>query len=157
MVTLIIGEEEERLMAHKLILCLGSEFFKAAFNGSFKEGLTSTLALPEEEPRIVKFIILWMYRIIDNPLFPDEEGWPVEDLLKLFSLAEKWIIDKLKQESYRLIVERVGELDDLEQCYRAWMTVRDSDIRYLVIGRYIVIMGDKAENDKTAVSRILLQ
>ena len=154
--TLIIGVEQERLMIHTSVLCAGSDFFKAAFDSSFKEGLTSTMTLPEEEPRIVKFIVWWMYRRYDK-LFPAGVRWPIEDLLQIPLLAEKWIIDELKQACYRLIEDHVSELEDLEDCHRVWETVLDSDMRYLVIGRYIQLLGLAAENRETAISRSLLQ
>lgn len=52
MLMMLVGIEEEQMMAHGSYLAGCSDFFRAALKKEWVEGQTRTLKLPEEVPRV---------------------------------------------------------------------------------------------------------
>jgi len=59
--TIISGQDEYRV--HKAIVCPRSIFFEKACNSPFKEGCTSTISLPEDDPNAVESMIQYLYHL----------------------------------------------------------------------------------------------
>ena len=60
LVTVVVGPEEHSFGLHKGLLSKSCDFFKAAFNGKFKER-NGTLALPEQDTATFKYFVHWLY------------------------------------------------------------------------------------------------
>ncbi|MCJ1326158.1 hypothetical protein MMC10_002822 [Thelotrema lepadinum] len=134
MVTLLIGKDEEAILADKSILCKGVEFFRAAIKGCFKEGLTQILKLPEEEPSTVKIVLLWIYRGSQKDCLPvDKKDITYEDVLKVYLLSEKWMLRGLMEATYSALCQRLRELREYSDYHRAWSLAQDSTIRFLYV------------------------
>jgi hypothetical protein len=60
-VTLIVGKEKKAYILHKNLLCLYSDYFRAAFNGQFKEATERKLELPDVETSLFDEFQVWLY------------------------------------------------------------------------------------------------
>jgi hypothetical protein len=60
-VTLIVGKEKKAYILHKNLLCLYSDYFRAAFNGQFKETTERKLELPDVETSLFDEFQVWLY------------------------------------------------------------------------------------------------
>ncbi|KAG9526777.1 hypothetical protein KCV07_g270, partial [Aureobasidium melanogenum] len=68
LVTLIVGKEKKAYTLHKDLLCFYSDYFRAAFNGSFKEAAERKLELPDVDKDVFEQFQLWLYtRNLPNP------------------------------------------------------------------------------------------
>lgn len=56
-----VGDDERPFHIHKKLLCSKSTYFKAAFEGSFKEASEKKLHLLDEDPKIFRFYAIWIY------------------------------------------------------------------------------------------------
>ena len=61
LVTVVVGSEETRFDLHKGLLCASSDFFKSAITGDFKERDQNEVKLPEQDVKIFKFFVHWLY------------------------------------------------------------------------------------------------
>ncbi|KAI4745260.1 hypothetical protein E4T50_04371 [Aureobasidium sp. EXF-12298] len=61
LVTLIVGKEKKAYTLHKDLLCFNSDYFRAAFNGSFKEAAERKLELPGVDKDVFEAAQLWFY------------------------------------------------------------------------------------------------
>lgn len=61
-VTVVVGEEKERFIVHKDIICKCSKFFTAALSGhGWQEGKTNKIRLPEFDGTAFRTYVLWTY------------------------------------------------------------------------------------------------
>ncbi|KAH0009655.1 hypothetical protein KCU78_g10623, partial [Aureobasidium melanogenum] len=60
-VNLIVGKNKKAYTLHKDLLCFYSNYFRAAFNGSFKEAAERKLELPDVEKHVFEAVQLWLY------------------------------------------------------------------------------------------------
>jgi hypothetical protein len=60
-VTLVIGAQRKAYNVHKDLLCFYSDYFRAAFHGSFKEAKERKIELPSVEEDIFENFQLWLY------------------------------------------------------------------------------------------------
>ncbi|CZT03622.1 uncharacterized protein RAG0_10339 [Rhynchosporium agropyri] len=60
-VTLLVGPNEVRLIAHRAILAFTSDFFDATLYGGFKKAQSNIMRLPEETPTRVAAFLAWSY------------------------------------------------------------------------------------------------
>ncbi|KAG9653089.1 hypothetical protein KCU64_g8123, partial [Aureobasidium melanogenum] len=68
-VILIVGKKKKAYTLHKDLLCFYSDYFRAAFNGSFKEAAERKLELPNVEEHIFEGAQLWLYtRNLQKPI-----------------------------------------------------------------------------------------
>ncbi|KAL8759125.1 MAG: hypothetical protein Q9199_001007 [Rusavskia elegans] len=95
-VTVLVGLEETPFHIHKGLLCSKSEYFRAAFEGSFKEATEKKIHLEEDDPIIFQHYAVWIYNPEDDSLggatMPklDMNGYS-----RLYLLAEKFGSDAL--------------------------------------------------------------
>merc|ERR1712000_406646 len=66
--TIISGSNTYKV--HKVLVCGRSLFFQKACNGFFKEGITDTITLPDDDPQAVKLMVHYLYHL-DYPHQPD--------------------------------------------------------------------------------------
>ncbi len=80
LVTVYVGEEEHPFHIHKELVCRASDFFKAACCGDFKEA-DGLVRLPEQDPKVFKYFIHWLYTGNLNGYFYPEAIKPtIQDL-----------------------------------------------------------------------------
>lgn len=108
MVTVWVGGTEEaepkKYTIHKKLICHHSTYFDTAFNGSFKEAKENEIKLSEDTSETFDVFVHWLY----SAHLPSEEGSSeASDLslyyLRLFIIADKYLIPQLQAESYRKI------------------------------------------------------
>ena len=96
---LIVGPEKVTFIVHKEILCDASPFFASAFNSGFKEGEEQKMTLMEDDANVSDTMINHAYT--ETYLFPQNDRsdsrYHHTELIKLFCLAEKYAVDKLKK------------------------------------------------------------
>ena len=61
LVTVQVGSQATRFDLHKGLLCASSDFFKAAVTGDFKERDQNEIRLPEQDVKIFRFFVHWLY------------------------------------------------------------------------------------------------
>ncbi len=61
-VTIYVGPRREEFKLSKDLLCYVSPFFKAAFEGGFKEGHEKTMELLEDDPEAFNHVVSYIYR-----------------------------------------------------------------------------------------------
>jgi hypothetical protein len=83
-VTLIVGKEKKAYTLHKDLLCFYSDYFRAAFNGSFKEASARKLELPDVKPSLFDEFQVWLYT-------QDLQG-PTDNSEQICFLANMWIL-----------------------------------------------------------------
>ncbi|KAI4174908.1 MAG: hypothetical protein LQ343_001935 [Gyalolechia ehrenbergii] len=60
-VTVLVGSEKKPFYLHKALLSSKSTYFRAAFEGSFKEAAEQSLHLANDDPECFAYYILWIY------------------------------------------------------------------------------------------------
>ncbi|THY15521.1 hypothetical protein D6D00_09331 [Aureobasidium pullulans] len=87
-VVLIVGPSKEAYTLHKDLLCFYSDFFRAAFNGSFKEATERKIELPDLETNVFEAFQVWLY----TQSLPKNEEEPNTKIYPEWSLlASLWI------------------------------------------------------------------
>ena len=62
-------------------------------------------------------------------------------LMKLFLMAEKWMMDSLVDLVHGALHNRFWELKDEQACYQQWLLARDSRIRFLPLISFVQLLG----------------
>ncbi|TIA13725.1 hypothetical protein D6C80_06131 [Aureobasidium pullulans] len=101
-VKILVGPGKEAYSVHKELLCFYSDFFRAAFNGSFKEAIESRIELPDAEVSIFEAFQTWLYARtllnaedpMDKPDRPFYHSHPI--LAKLWIFGDKYQIPLLQ-------------------------------------------------------------
>lgn len=89
-VTILVGPEEAPFHVHKALLSSKSKYFKAAFEGSFKEASEKKIRLRDEDPELFPHYILWVYNYaVELPGPDDEADFAMGEWCHLCVLAEK--------------------------------------------------------------------
>ncbi|THX79949.1 hypothetical protein D6D05_04734 [Aureobasidium pullulans] len=60
-VTVVVGSKKKSHSLHKDLLCFYSDYFRAAFNGSFKEATDGKIELMDVEPEVFDIFQVWLY------------------------------------------------------------------------------------------------
>lgn len=60
-VTVLVGESEQKCIVHEQLLCARSPFFAAAFEKEWKEGQERTIPLPDDTPEVLDLYFQWIY------------------------------------------------------------------------------------------------
>ncbi len=79
----LVGEAEQRFVAHESVLCATSGFFRDSLSGDWLEGKERVVRLPEQSHEAFNVYLTWLYRnTIDLPEFrvPEESTQPKEHL-----------------------------------------------------------------------------
>ncbi|TIA16451.1 hypothetical protein D6C81_05943 [Aureobasidium pullulans] len=90
-VTVVVGTEEDSFVVHKGLLCFYSDFFRAAFNGSFEEATERKIKLPDVDIDTFENFQLWLYSrtLLDTEDSANESGHAT--YLTFTALAKLWI------------------------------------------------------------------
>ncbi|THW56372.1 hypothetical protein D6D20_08756 [Aureobasidium pullulans] len=82
-VTVVVGSKKKSYSLHKGLLCFYSDYFRAAFNGSFKEATDGKIELMEVEPEVFDIFQVWLY---SRRLQTSEDSFP-----SYTTLAQLWV------------------------------------------------------------------
>lgn len=111
LVTLMIGAAKVKYTLHKGILCFYSDFFRVAFNGSFKEANERTIELPEVEVDVFEASQVWLYtqslpknETASIKVYPE---WPL--LVKLWIFGDGCQISLLQNNVIDAIIDKVAK------------------------------------------------
>ncbi|KAI4719678.1 hypothetical protein E4T48_04136 [Aureobasidium sp. EXF-10727] len=85
-VTIEVGPEKKAFVIHKGLLCFYSDYFRAAFNGSFKEAIEAKLSLREESADLFYIVNGFFYT---NQLRRDDQ---IGSQLHLTTLGDLWVL-----------------------------------------------------------------
>jgi hypothetical protein len=114
-VTIHVGKDPSTATSfiHADFLTHCSHFFQSSFNGTFMEGPSSTMILPETTPTAFGVFVDWAYR---HQLMVHSNSVNLTDYVGLWLLADKLIIPELQSSSIVAIErfatkERLKELD----------------------------------------------
>ena len=65
-----VGDPPDHFAVHLKLICDGSKFFNAAFNGAFAGGTTHEMKLPEDDPAVFGVFAEWLYSQTLVPFIP---------------------------------------------------------------------------------------
>ncbi|KEQ78320.1 hypothetical protein M438DRAFT_308161 [Aureobasidium pullulans EXF-150] len=97
MVTLVVGKCENVHTVHKDLLCFYSDYFRAAFNGSFKEATEQKIKLPNVEPEVFETFQVWLYTRRFH--LPEENGEAYSMLAELWIFGDQHQMPLLQNET----------------------------------------------------------
>lgn len=81
--TVVVGSKKKSYSLHKGLLCFYSDYFRAAFNGSFKEATDGKIELMDVEPEVFDIFQVWLYsRRLQAP---------TDSVLYFSTLAQLWV------------------------------------------------------------------
>src|ERR1041384_375834 len=60
-VEIIVGEEEKPFMVYKELVCFHSEYFRGAFEGSFRESEEKSIVLDDVTEATFRLFQVWLY------------------------------------------------------------------------------------------------
>jgi hypothetical protein len=108
-VVLIVGSTKEHYSLHNDLLCFYSDFFRAAFNGSFKEATERKIELPDVETDVFEAFQVWLYtRVLpeaDTESKYIHPGWSL--LIKLWIFGDKYQIPLLQNVAIDAMLDKV--------------------------------------------------
>lgn len=84
-----VGYDKRPFQIHKQLLCSKSTYFKAAFEGSFKEASEKKLHLLDEDPDIFQFYAIWIYNPNLEICGNNGEEMDINVCCRLYILADK--------------------------------------------------------------------
>ena len=88
MVILIVGDQQEQLLAHASYLTNRSDFFKAALSNNWKEGQSRVVKLPEDDPTTVAQYLDFVYK----NMLPTQQKWFPNQVKSMYlSLARLYV------------------------------------------------------------------
>lgn len=100
-IVFVVGETEEKIVSHKILLALSNDVFKRMFvaPGLYKND--KVLKIPEEDPAIFKelllFVLLGTVNITE------------ENMIGMHQIAERFEVDDLLKISYQFIMDNTNE------------------------------------------------
>lgn len=94
------GRRPKQPTLHKGMISRYSKYFRAAFNGSFKEASSGVVSLPEEYPETFDIVHTWLKA---NELTQSEDGEDIDctslQLVNVFIFADKYDMPELRNEA----------------------------------------------------------
>lgn len=106
--TVVVGSEKKSYLLHKGLLCFYSDYFRAAFNGSFKEATDGKIELMDVEPKVFDIFQIWLY---SRRLQTSEDSFPSYTTLgQLWVFGDKHQIPLLQNEVMDGIFAKEAEL-----------------------------------------------
>lgn len=110
MVTVLVGPEETAFRIHKGLLCSKSEYFRAAFEGSFRESTEKKIQLRDEDSKIFQFYAALIYTD-KAALSWNEEEFDVDVCCRLYVLADRLGSENIQNIVMDVIHGRCSRLD----------------------------------------------
>ncbi|KAF1982563.1 hypothetical protein K402DRAFT_193801 [Aulographum hederae CBS 113979] len=105
------------LPVHRVILCGGSGFFKKAFSGGFAEAQSCEVTLHDDEPILVRTMIIFLYSFVMNvglaakilKTYERPEG--IAPLMaRLYGIADKYDVPRLKIASAEVFKHEITKI-----------------------------------------------
>ncbi|ORY09036.1 ankyrin repeat-containing domain protein [Clohesyomyces aquaticus] len=161
------------LKAHKVILCIHSQWFAKAFRGNFLEASQSTLELHDDNPQAVEGMIRHFYDL--DPMSPCEPARPstpdqtdpstkLKHIVHLYAVADKYDAPMLRKRilsSFTFLARKnwltlwnSGELPDIIGAIYAF-TVRKDRLRVATIELSLGYIGEFRESDLDAFRELI--
>jgi hypothetical protein len=90
------GEQQEKFVLHKKLLCSKAPVFGKMFNSGFQESLSQSATLPEDNPKAFALFVDWVY-LNTLPVLPVAKTPKVvpTSFPALFAFSEKYCIVQL--------------------------------------------------------------
>ncbi|GAB7333360.1 hypothetical protein MBLNU13_g04977t1 [Cladosporium sp. NU13] len=150
-VTLLVGAEEESLVAHESYLTRNSEFFKAAIKKEWAEGQARVIKFPEDDLETMTNYLTFTYsgtlptsRLVEGCPIPTDAAW--NSLAELYILGDL-AFDKCVRHAVVCEIVRISMMRD-EHGHMHFMgtaasnmlfefTPEQSPIRRLIIHEYV--------------------
>ncbi|KEQ81747.1 hypothetical protein M438DRAFT_367628 [Aureobasidium pullulans EXF-150] len=141
-VVLSVGPSKQEFTVHKELLCFYSDFFRAAFNGSFKEATEGRIELPDAQVDVFESFQVWLYsrsllNTEDLQDQPDYQKYPsFSALARLWVFGDKYQIPLLQNCVIDSILEKQKQSNRFNTCivriaYQD--TIQESPLRRLAI------------------------
>lgn len=96
MIDVYVGAEQKKFHLHRDLLCDRSEYFKACFDGNFKEAQQKELYLPEDDIESFDLFVRWLYGAPLKKISSDDD---LLVYLALIVLANKLCLEYLQNEA----------------------------------------------------------
>jgi BTB/POZ domain len=102
-----VGANQKPYVVHKSLLCQTSSFFRAAFEGDFREASENVVKLPEEREPVFKKFLHWLYfdytaaRVseqMDQSEASERSRAAMAELIDLYLLADRLGIPSLTED-----------------------------------------------------------
>ncbi|KAH0341168.1 hypothetical protein KCU81_g6447, partial [Aureobasidium melanogenum] len=93
-ITVEVGPEKKAFVIHKNLLVFYSDYFRSAFNGSFKEATEGKISLPDESDDVFEIFNQFIY----SRVLADGEGEKLtgDQLIKLWLFGDKYLVPVLQ-------------------------------------------------------------
>ncbi|KAG9558853.1 hypothetical protein KCU71_g3793, partial [Aureobasidium melanogenum] len=114
-VSILVGPNKEKYVLHKGLLCFYSDFFRAAFEGAFKEAHENKIELPDVFVDVFEAFQVWLYsRSLRDPKDPGDSSTRPQFLLHgtlayLWVFGDKYQIPLLQNDSVDAMLEKMDE------------------------------------------------
>lgn len=122
-VSFVVGEEQERIYAHKAILSARSDVFCRMFEGKFKESNNdphAAIAIPNITP--------FAFEQLLNYIYTGNFSFDLASVVSVYAAADQYLIDGLKELCLRRIVDHLTPLNVLPLLEQTTLCGQDSII-----------------------------
>lgn len=145
------AENPMKYIIHKEFFCYYSPFFKAAFNGNFKEGQTQEMRISAD---VVAFgvVVNWLYS--QKIMISGDNELILSTLARAWILADRFLIPKLQNQIMHGIHEICSRIDTWEDCTDfetfakiAW-TYGDGNNKLFEVGAWALVWTNKGFVDR---------
>ncbi|MCJ1383525.1 hypothetical protein MMC17_006639 [Xylographa soralifera] len=116
LVTIIVGPEEKSYAIHKGLLCMYSQYIKAALSNDCIESKALAFRLDEETPKTFDHFVNWLYsqRVVPKGESLEEMTWM--SLVQLYVLADRRTCTALKNDVMDSLVTKVVKGNETINC-----------------------------------------
>ncbi|KAI7286699.1 hypothetical protein KC345_g1042 [Hortaea werneckii] len=87
--------EGRQWKAHKVVLCAQSEWFKKSCAECWKEGKEGTIALKEDDRKVIDAMLHWFYEFDYGP--SQDEEFKLRLDVRVYAAADKYLLPNLKR------------------------------------------------------------
>lgn len=139
MVEITVGASETLFVVHRELLTLHSQFFRAAFEGGFREAEDGKVHLPDVEAKYFEHVVLWVYsESLEERAFFFKDGKPTYfTLLDLYALADRLDIEGMRNalcDRIAVLAEDTNSVPTPSDTYILYETIRpNAPIKQLVL------------------------
>lgn len=143
-------------MLHKGLLCFYSDFFRAAFEGSFKEANEGKIELPDATVDIFETLQVWLYsqslrNVEDSEDSSKSSEFPsFEILARLWAFGDRYQIPLLQNLAIDALVQKlhdISKFDTIVVKVAYEETMKDSPLRRFAIDCCVFRMCHRLDQD----------
>jgi len=152
-VTIKVGATATEFSVHKALICAASTYFRAAFEGPFREGTTQTIRLPETRTSVFKIFVGWLYtQKLELPLVDESnEAKTMISLTLIYALGDECGVEGLRNAAIDAThAFMLGTWKYLNHRGIDWIydhTPRNCALRRLVVRFYLIVASSVAHID----------